>query len=105
MRKPPASATKWFGSGDGGLERFFPPSLEYSGFPYDVLMHHLDWAGIEKAVLFQSYIYGYHNDYYPHHAIEPLCDRLKAYALVDPRSENAQALIDAFMQRGFVGSS
>ncbi len=86
-----------------GLERFFPPSFEYSGFPYDVFMHYLDWAGIEKAVLFQSCIYGNHNDYYLHHAIELLSDRLKAYALVDPRTENARTLIDAVMQRGFVG--
>jgi len=86
-----------------GLERFFPPSFEYSGFPYDVFMHYLDWAGIEKAVLFQSCIYGNHNDYYLHHAIEPLSDRLKAYALVDPRTENARTLIDAVMRQGFVG--
>ncbi len=86
-----------------GLERFFPPSFEYSGFPYDVFMHYLDWAGIEKAVLFQSCIYGNHNDYYLHHVIEPLSDRLKAYALVDPRTENARTLIDAVMRQGFVG--
>lgn len=86
-----------------GLEQLFPPSFEYSGFPYDVFIRYLDWAGIEKAILFQSCVYGHHNDYYLHHAIEPLSDRLKAYALVDPRTENARALIDAFMQRGFVG--
>jgi len=86
-----------------GLEWFFPPSFEYSGFPYDVFIHYLDWCGIEKAVLFHSYVYGYHNDYYLNHAIEPRSNRLKAYALIDPRPENAKTLIDAFMQRGFVG--
>jgi len=86
-----------------GLERFFPPSFEYSGFPYDVFLNYLDWVGIEKAVLLQSCIYGNHNDYYLHHAIEPLSDRLKAYALVDPRTENATTCIDELMQRGFVG--
>jgi predicted TIM-barrel fold metal-dependent hydrolase len=86
-----------------GLERFFPPSFEYSGFPYDVFLQYLDWAGIEKAILFQSCVYGYHNDYYVHHAVGRHSERFKAYALVDPRTENARTRIEAVMQRGFVG--
>jgi len=88
-----------------GLERFFPPSFEYSRFPHDVLMHYLDWAGIEKAVLFQSCIYGYHNDYYPHHAIEPLCDQLKAYALVIPARRMHKHSSMAPCSEGSSGSS
>ncbi len=87
-----------------GLERFFPPAFEYTGFPREVLNEYLTWCGIEKAVLLQSYVYGKHNDYYFEHFLKLYPDKFRAFALIDPRVDNSPKLVEDLVSgKGFVG--
>ena len=84
-----------------GLERFLPPGFEYTGYPIEVAVQYLQWGEIEKAVFFQSYVYGDHTDYYLEHVVPHA--NFRALALIDPRKQDAPKLVRHLISQGFVG--
>jgi len=85
-----------------GLERFFPPSFEYSGFPAEQYREYMTWCGVEKAVLFQSYVYGTHNEYI-HELYREHPETYRILGLVDPRREEAAGEVAGLLDLGFSG--
>lgn len=67
-----------------GLERMAPPSFEHMAVDIEMLLAHMAWAGVDKAVLFQAPVYGNHNEYYAE-VIKTHPGTFVGYALVDPR--------------------
>ncbi len=67
----------------GNQERqLLPPSFEYSRSTGEMLIAHMDWCGIEKALLMPNPYYGYHSRYFVENILK-YPDRLKGVALVD----------------------
>lgn len=64
------------------LVQLLPPSFEHSRSTAEMLLAHMDWCGIEKALLMPNPYYGYHNAYFKE-AIKRYPDRLRGVALVD----------------------
>lgn len=62
--------------------QFFPPSFERSNSPAEMLIAHMDHAGVDKALLMANPYYGYHNDYISE-SVKKYPDRLKGVAFVD----------------------
>ena len=76
--------------GDGKAARLLPPlSPGPAAFPPDVLIEHMDWAGVDKAVLLQAPFYGDVNEYV-WQAVRRWPDRLIGTGQVDPRADNAR---------------
>lgn len=69
--------------GTGEEQRIMPPSLADSSFPGEVLIEHMNWVGIDKAVLLQGNLYGFHNEYVAYLA-DRWPNRFVACAYVDP---------------------
>lgn len=86
------------------IAQFLPPSFENSNSTVETLINYMDWCGIDKALLLQNVIYGYHNEYC-HKAVNLYPDRLKAAALVDVVKGNkaADELYNLVRNNGFCG--
>jgi len=76
--------------GDGSVIRLLPPlSPGPAAFPPESLLQHMDWAGVDKAVLLQAPFYGDVNEYV-HDAVTRWPDRFIGSGQVDPRAANAR---------------
>ncbi len=68
----------------GGAQiQALPPLAEATAFGAEMLLAHLDWAGVERAVLLQGPFYGECNQYVLE-AVSRYPDRLVAAAYFDP---------------------
>jgi predicted TIM-barrel fold metal-dependent hydrolase len=88
--------------GQQATSRLLPPlSRGPSSFPADVLIEHMDWAGVDKAVLLQGSFYGEANRYVAS-AVKRYPDRFLGAAFIDPRARNARRAWDRLTQeQGF----
>lgn len=76
--------------GDGSIVRLLPPLCpEPAAFPAEVLLEHMDWAGVDKAVLLQAPFYGDVNEYI-REAVKQWPGRFIGSGQVDPRAANAK---------------
>jgi predicted TIM-barrel fold metal-dependent hydrolase len=75
--------------GDQRVSRLLPPLNRATGFPPEMLLEHMDWAGVDKAVLLQGSFYGTPNHYVAA-AVKRWPDRFIGAAFVDPRSRGAR---------------
>lgn len=95
-----------YGKAKKGNQQFqlLPPSFEACNSTIETLINHLDWCGVDKAVLMPNVFYGYHNEYV-HEATEKYPDRFKAVALVDITKGKTAAseLYDLIKNKGFYG--
>ena len=84
--------------------QFLPPSFEHSNSTYEMLISHMDWCGVEKAILMANPYYGYHNEYFVE-AVQRYPDRLKGVALVDINGgkEAASELMDLYERTPLFG--
>lgn len=83
--------------GTGEKFRMLPPSFVDTNFPGEVLVEYMNWLGVDKAVLCQGNLYGFHNEYtaslvrrWPQH--------FTACALVDPLLENSIEILKYVME-------
>lgn len=76
--------------GDGTTARLLPPFCPGpAAFRPEALIEHMDWAGVDKAVLLQAPFYGDANEYV-HQAASQWPDRFVGCGQVDPRADNAR---------------
>lgn len=75
--------------GDGQIIRLVPPLNPMTTFPPEILLKHMDWAGVDKAVLLQGSFYGEANSYV-WQAVKQWPDRFIGAAFIDPRASNAR---------------
>ena len=87
--------------GDETVQFFPSQDPEPTSFPPEVLLEHMDAAGVEKTVLLQGSFYGEANKYL-WEATQKWPDRFLAAAFVDPRSPEARAtFLQATEELGF----
>src|SRR5436190_13125116 len=87
--------------GEQGTSRLLPPLNPVTGFPPEILLEHMDWAGVDKAVLLQGSFYGTPNRYVAA-AVKRYPDRFVGAAFIDPRSRGARRAWDRLTQeQGF----
>jgi predicted TIM-barrel fold metal-dependent hydrolase len=65
------------------LAQVLPPASERTAHTCEMLMAHMEWAGVDKVVLLQGPFYGECNDY-AEAAIRQFPDRLLGAAYLDP---------------------
>ena len=68
--------------------RLLPPTSADTSFPPEMLLQHMDSAGVAKAVLMQGSFYGTPNDYVAQ-AVRRWPDRFTGAAYIDPRALDA----------------
>ncbi len=73
--------------------QFLPPFNKQVCHTAEMLIHHMDWAGIDRAVLLQGPFYGECNDYVRESATR-FPERLIAVAYADPWANGARASFD-----------
>lgn len=66
-----------------------PPLAETTSFTYEKLIAHLDWAGVDQAVLLQGSFYGECNDYIIE-AVTQYPDRFIGAGYIDPWAAEAR---------------
>lgn len=71
-----------------------PPLCEQTRHTAEMLIEHLDWVGIDKAVLLQGSFYGECNEYVQQ-SVQAYPDRLIGVAYVDPWANGARKMFDA----------
>ncbi len=69
--------------GTGEEKRVMPPFLIDTNFPGEVVIEYLNWLNVDKAVLCQGNLYGFHNEYVAF-LVRRWPDRFTGCALVDP---------------------
>jgi predicted TIM-barrel fold metal-dependent hydrolase len=69
--------------------QFTPPCAGPTAFTPEMLLAHMDWAGVARAVLLQGSFYGDKNDYVAE-AVRRWPDRLVGAAYLDPRDPVAR---------------
>lgn len=86
------------------VSQFLPPSFEYSRSSVEMYRVFMEWIGIEKAILLQNVLYGYHNDYLTA-ILNEYPDMFRATALVDvvKGREVVEQLDHYLLQVGFIG--
>jgi len=62
--------------------RYMPPTIVDMAWPPEHMLAHMDWVGVDKAVLYQGHIYGRLNDYLAD-CIKKCPDRFVAVAQID----------------------
>ncbi len=77
--------------GDSQIIRLVPPLNPMTTFPPEILLKHMDWAGVDKAVLLQGSFYGEAN-YYVWQAVKQWPDRFIGAAFINPRASNARQI-------------
>lgn len=75
----------------GDIMQVLPPTVRDSAFPPEMLLAHMDWAGVDQAVLLQGPFYGENNDYV-RDAVRRWPDRFVGAAYGDPRAPRAREL-------------
>lgn len=69
--------------------RHLPPMASYNSFPPEMLLEHMDWIGVDRAVLLQGPFYGEANEYI-WQAVKHWPDRFIGAGYIDPRAPNAR---------------
>jgi len=54
---------EWIKGGRKCFLRYMPPTIVDMAWPPEHMLAHMDWVGVDKAVLYQGHIYGRLNDY------------------------------------------
>ena len=54
---------EWIKGGRKCFLRYMPPTIVDMAWPLEHMLAHMDWVGVDKAVLYQGHIYGRLNDY------------------------------------------
>jgi len=54
---------EWAKGGKRCFLRYMPPTIVDLSWPPEHMLAHMDWVGVDKAVLYQGHIYGRLNDY------------------------------------------
>ena len=75
--------------GDQVIRLLPPASLAETAFPPQVLLEHMDWAGVDKAVLLQGPFYGVSNEYV-YQAAKRWPDRFIGVGSFDPCAPDAR---------------
>jgi predicted TIM-barrel fold metal-dependent hydrolase len=83
--------------GERGTSRLLPPGGGVTSFPPHLLLEHMDWAGVDKAVLLQGSFYGEANRYVAS-AVKLFPDRFIGAAFVNPRARGARRAWDHVTQ-------
>ena len=84
----------------GGAEiRVLPPLCESTKHTPEMLVAHMDWTGVEKAVLLQGPFYGECNDYV-RQAVRGYPDRLIGAAYLDPWLPDCRESLDSICASG-----
>jgi len=78
--------------------QFLPPLCEKTTHSAEMLIAHMDWGGVDKAVLLQGPFYGDHNAYVAETA-ERFPDRVIAAAFFDPWQEGARDVLAGLLER------
>jgi len=97
----PTNSKKW-GKVKVGNKTFqwFEPSFESSSALAETYIAYMDWCNIDKGLIVNNIVYGYHNDYVAN-AVLKWPDRLAALALVDiTKGEETAKEIDQIMGTG-----
>ena len=71
------------------IVRHLPPMARFNAFPPEMLLEHMDWIGVDKAVLMQGPFYGEANAYISQ-AVKRWPDRFVGTGYVDPRAPDAR---------------
>jgi len=82
--------------GDTVIQAWPPLCAETMHSP-EMLIAHMDWVGVDKAVLLQGAFYGECNDYVAD-AAKRYPDRLIAAGYLDPWSDAAEATLDGLVE-------
>lgn len=83
----------------GETIQLLPPLNEKTTHTPEMLIAHMDWAGVDKAVLLQGPFYGECN-HYVLDAIRRFPDRLIGSACIDPWTEGSRAVFDEIRASG-----
>jgi predicted TIM-barrel fold metal-dependent hydrolase len=87
----------------GEILQLWPPFCAETVFTVEMLIAHLDWAGVDQAVLLQGPFYGECNDY-ALAAIRRYPDRLIGMAYFDPwAADSRQRFAETFAAPGLRG--
>ena len=78
--------------GTGEEQHLTPPSLVDTAFPGEVVVEYMDWIGVDKAVLLQGNLYGFHNDYVAS-LLHRWPDRFVGCAYVDPMLDESMKVL------------
>jgi len=78
--------------GTGEVFRLLPPAFGETCFRPETLVEYLDWVGVDKAVILQGGLYGFHNEYVAD-AVSKWPERLVGCALVDPMTQHATGVL------------
>ncbi|MCI0437876.1 MAG: amidohydrolase, partial [Chloroflexi bacterium] len=96
----------WTSSGVDYSLQYLPPNLMRMHSPPELIVAHMDYVGVQKAVLQTGHAYGHLNDYMAE-AIREFPDRFWALAMIDEwradRQSQAQALDNAITELGLHG--
>lgn len=73
---------EWIKGGRRGFLRYLPPTVVDMIWPPEHMLAHMDWVGVDKAVLYQGHLYGRLNDYLAG-CVKKWPDRFAAVAQID----------------------
>ncbi len=94
---------KWRTGWKRGTYRLMPPSFESSTVSPEVVLEYMDWAGVDKAVLMQSAMYGVFDEYLAV-VVKKYPDKFVALACIDPRKgKSAVSDVEFAADLGLVG--
>ncbi|MDO8686505.1 MAG: amidohydrolase family protein [Clostridiales bacterium] len=86
------------------ISQFLPASFKNTSSTVEMLLAHMKWGNVEKALLLPNVLYGYHNEYNLK-AVNSYPDNFKAMALVDiiKGRKAAEELNKLIVNHGFCG--
>ena len=73
---------EWTKGGRDCFLRYMAPAIVDLAWPPENMLAHMDWVGVDKAILYQGHIYGRLNDYLAD-CVKKWPDRLVAVAQID----------------------
>lgn len=83
---------EWIKGGQKCFLRYMAPTIVDMAWPPEHMLAHMDWVGVDKAVLYQGHIYGHLNDYLAD-CVKKWPDRFVAVAQIDEsRASNEDQL-------------
>jgi predicted TIM-barrel fold metal-dependent hydrolase len=78
--------------------QLIPPGCEGTAFTVETLIAHMDWAGVDRAVVLQGCFYGEENAYVSE-ACKAHPERISGVAFLDPWDANARAEFDTWASK------
>jgi predicted TIM-barrel fold metal-dependent hydrolase len=73
---------EWIKDGKKCFLRYLPPTVVDMAWPPEHMLAHMDWVGVDKAVLYQNHFYGRLNDYLAD-CVKKWPNRFSAVAQID----------------------